>query len=457
MTYIVERGFHWACNAVGPRLRQASHINLAFADQALVSGANFAAGILFARFLGIEQFGRFALAWMIVELTASLQYAAILQPMLNIGPKHADDQAKFYYDATLIQQGLFSFASAFLVSGGVFVAARVAPSLHIDNLTLPLGIAVAGHQLQYFVRRYFFTRARPGIAFLVDSVRYAIQIGALFVCAFAWTIAMTAATALWIVAGSAAIAVAVGASFIGHIRLDGPIMFDAIRRHWLYARWLLPSAFMFALSGQAFYFAGGATLGASAVGALKAAMAVLGIINVLLLALDNFAPSQASRALFVGGTSAFHRYMRSLAAGVATLTVGVAVAIDLDPGTIVHVIYGSQYDGLGYLVRCFSALYVVYSMSTVLVIWAAAIEAPRMIFVSYTATATFAVIFAYPLARFGVMGIAVGLVLSEVVRLTVLLFQLIQSRPYARIRPDVSQSGDELAPADDVHVGGPLA
>ena len=44
-------------------LSRYSHVNWALADQTMVSGVNFLTGILLARYLGVEEFGRFTLAW----------------------------------------------------------------------------------------------------------------------------------------------------------------------------------------------------------------------------------------------------------------------------------------------------------------------------------------------------------------------------------------------------------
>lgn len=66
-----------------------SHLNWALADQATVSGANFITGILLARYLGLEEFGRFTLAWMVVLFVNSLQNAVVVAPMMNIGPQQS--------------------------------------------------------------------------------------------------------------------------------------------------------------------------------------------------------------------------------------------------------------------------------------------------------------------------------------------------------------------------------
>lgn len=406
-------------------------VNLAFADQALVSGTNFAAGILFARFLGMFEFGRFTLAWIIVELSASLQYAAILQPMLNIGPKHARDEAAAYYDSALIQEGAFTLVSVFLIGGGAAAIAHLAPSLRIADLVLPMSIAVAGHQLQFFVRRYFFARERPGVAFLIDVCRYVVQLGATIGLAVWMPSAMNSSIALWIVGGSALLAGALGGGFVGRVRWNQPALAEAIRRHWHFAKWALPSATMYMLAGQTSMMVAGAVLGAAAAGAMNVARTILGAANILLMALDNFAPSQASRTLVLAGRDAFRAYMQRLGIGVAVLMVGVVILTNLDPSYLIHLIFGNQYTGVGYLVPWYSAACFVYGMSSVLVIRAAALETTKAIFLSYACAAAVAVIFAYPLARFaGIIGIVAGEVMTEIVRFSVLAMQVNRVRRY---------------------------
>ena len=68
-------------------MRRHSHINWALLDQTMVSGINFLTGILLARYLGIEEFGRFTLAWMSVQVVNSIQHALNNFSMKSIGPK----------------------------------------------------------------------------------------------------------------------------------------------------------------------------------------------------------------------------------------------------------------------------------------------------------------------------------------------------------------------------------
>src|SRR3989339_512327 len=82
------------------------HMNWALADQAMVSGVNFLTGILLARYLGLEEYGRFTLAWMAVLLCNSFQQAGIIAPMMSIGPKQKKEDGPSYYGTLFIHQQL---------------------------------------------------------------------------------------------------------------------------------------------------------------------------------------------------------------------------------------------------------------------------------------------------------------------------------------------------------------
>ena len=92
-----------------------SHMNWAFTDQAMVSGVNFLTGLLLARSLGIEAFGKFTLLWMTVLFVNSIQMAVISSPMMSIGPKQDKKDEDIYYQAVMLQQ-LFFFYNYFLIS-----------------------------------------------------------------------------------------------------------------------------------------------------------------------------------------------------------------------------------------------------------------------------------------------------------------------------------------------------
>lgn len=137
-------------------LKRYSHVNWALADQAMVSGVNFLTGILLARFLGIEEFGRFTLIWMAVLFVNSIQRTMISGPMMSIGPKQSQSEVAKYYRAVVFQQLLFSLATFGVLFSGLKLAEFLKPDWYLDDLALPFSTVGFFFQNQDFLRRYFF-------------------------------------------------------------------------------------------------------------------------------------------------------------------------------------------------------------------------------------------------------------------------------------------------------------
>jgi O-antigen/teichoic acid export membrane protein len=408
------------------RLASQRTRNLAIFDQVLASGSNFLTGILLARTFGIVEYGSFTLAWLFVEFIGSLQTAVIIQPMVNVGPKQSEADHDLYYDAVLAQQAL-----ACMVFGPVaLVVVRLAGWLlsepEFGRLALPLCAAIIAYQLQCFFRRYFFARDRPVAGIVNDGLRFTVQIAATAALAFAWPGA-TAPVGLWIMAAGCAVSAVQGVIYFGRPRWNSAVFVGVSVRHWEFSKWLLPSALMYWMTSQGFLLMSGFVLGAAATGGLKAAFTIAGVVYILLLALDNFAPVQASRALHVGGPIELRDNIARLALLTGTPVMAALAMISIDPGYLVHLLYGDRFDGVEQLLRWLCAPVILYTTSTILIIWAAAIERTRTIFFSYAAATVFTVIAAYPLTYYaGMAGVVVGCVLVESIRAAMLLVPFIR-------------------------------
>jgi len=195
-----------------------SHINWALADQAMVSGVNFLTGILIARYLGLEEYGRFVLAWMAVLFFNSLQQAGIIAPMMSLGPQQTASDESAYYGAIVLQQLAWSLLCFVFLWMGVVLSEWVVPQWGVQDLGLPLALTLLAWQLQDFLRRYYFVRNQGQLAFINDAISY---LGQLVVLAalFRWGRLETAGV-LWLIALTSAVAVLVGACTMGPLHFS---------------------------------------------------------------------------------------------------------------------------------------------------------------------------------------------------------------------------------------------
>ena len=248
----------------GRLITRYSRVNWALADQGIVSGANFATSIMLARFLGLEEFGRFTLAWMAVLIVNSVQHALIISPMMSIGPKQAPGDQPAYYAAVAAQQLAFGATTFALMLGAAATAVAFKHHWNVGQLALPLACAAIAFQAQDFLRRYFFTRDCGGMAFATDVIRYGGQLAILFL--LFQSPGMDSAATLWVIAAMAAIAALTFLPACERMTWCLATIRATTARHWHFSKWLTTAALLQWTSSQLFFIVAGAMLGTAAVG-----------------------------------------------------------------------------------------------------------------------------------------------------------------------------------------------
>lgn len=395
-------------------LGRHSHINWALADQTLVSGVNFLTGILLARYLGIEEFGRYTLVWMSVLFVNSLQHAMINSPMMSIGPKQPDAEAPAYYGAIIVQQIVFSCVVFSSLFASVYWSGAMFPEWQVEGLALPLALAALAFLFQDFLRRYFFTRSRHSVAFVIDAIRYGGQIVVLF-----WLFAIfkgnvDSAQVLWVIAIMAALSALAGTFFVERVAISAKALKATAVRHWHFSKWLTGSSLMQWTSGNFFLISAGTLLGPTAVGAIRAAQNLIGITHILFQGLENVVPIQASRYYHENGAERLKTYLRQVMVNGGLATAAIALTLSVAPEFWLALVFGDSFVAYGSLVRWYGVLYVLMFFGLPLRAGLRAIEHSKPIFWSYVATSIFALSAAYPLINWlGLSGAMYGMLATQ--------------------------------------------
>ncbi len=402
--------------AVARLFSRYSQINWALADQAVISGVNFLTGILLARYLGIEAFGQFTLAWMAVLFVNALQHATIIAPMMSIGPKQPAAELPVYYGAVIVQQVVFSLCGFVVLFAAIEASPLVFPDWGLEGLGLPLASAAVAFQCQDFLRRYLFTRGRAAQAFVNDGIRYLGQLSVLIWLFLSFPNQRESESALWVIAGTAAAAAFYGVFFVERIAWAPGAFRATAARHWRFSRWLAGSAVMPWVTANLFLLAAGALLGTAAVGALRAAQTLLGPCHILFQGLDNVVPARAAQHFQHGGKAALVAYMKKVGLVFGLVTAAIAAVAAAAPDFWLGLAYGDEYVGHGYLVRWFAVMYVIFFFAVPLRAGLRAYEETRPIFVSNLLAGLVALATFHPLlTNFGIAGAVAGMVVVQVV------------------------------------------
>jgi O-antigen/teichoic acid export membrane protein len=386
----------------------SSDLNWAFTDQAIVSAANFVTNIIIARALGLEAFGRFGFAWITIQLLNAVLSSLVAIPMMSVGPKQPKSGVDAYYGAVFFHQAIACAIFFLMTWAGANVSDTLVPQWRIGELALPLAAGSAGFQFQDFLRRYFFSRNRPGVAFANDCVKYVGQVLVLLLVMHFRT--PTVAEVLWVIAVTSLAALLLGSIAVEGVSFgwDAPIQLEVMSRHWRFSKWLVVSSLLQWGSANLFQVAAGVCLGASVAGALRAAIILCAVTNIVFQGLLNVVPVRAAAALAHGGKTPFlnELYSATLHGAMGVLIVSMLLASA--PEFWLSALFGDALSGYGTVLRWYALLQPIMFVEVPLAAGLRAIELTRPFFFEYLTANLITLVSIYPLMiQFGVIGIMV--------------------------------------------------
>ena len=423
------------------RIREGLHRLLrgreawALADQSVVSATNFLTNVILARFMGLREFGIFALAWMSVLFVNSIQYALVVSPMMSVGPKQEKEARSSYYGAVLLQELVLVSVCFVVVYAGLRLVGDHIRHVDVGYLAIPLAISAFAYQAQDFFRRYFFATMQGRRAFLDDALSYLTQLPILVVLHRIHR--LNSVTALWAMAGTSLLGLVVGWLWYERVTFHRTRIKSVITQHWKIARWLTASAILQWTSGNLFVVAAPVYYGAAAAGVLKASQNLMGATHIWFQGLDNVVPPEAARRLHEGGVRRMLAYVRSVLFKWGGLTLVFALVMGAAPSFWLRLIYGPQMAQYGYVLRLYALFYVLFFVGGPLRAGLLALEFTAPVFWSYLAMTVFSVSLSFPMAKWlRLDGVMIGLLGTQVIFQGIVATALI-----ARSRR-VQESGD---------------
>jgi O-antigen/teichoic acid export membrane protein len=385
----------------------------ALADQSIVSATNFLTNMMLVRFMGLREYGVFALAWMSVLFVNSLQGALIIAPMMSIGPQQEEKDRPSYFGAVVFQEFVLVSFCFVLVLVVLKVFSHFFHHADLQQLALPLAVSAFAYQMQDFVRRYFFATRQSRFALADDALSYLTQLPILFL--LHRTGHLNSATALWTMAGTSIIGMTAGWFWVERIEFHWERIRTISRRHWTVSSWLTGSALLTWTSSNLFVLAAPVYYGAAAAGVLKASQNLMGVTHVWFQGLDNVVPVETARRLREGGVHSMLAYARSVLIKWGGLTLLFALIMGAVPGFWLRLMYGPELAQYGYILRLYALLYVIIFLGSPLRACLQALEFTVPIFWSYLLMTAFAFAFAVPMAKWlGLSGTMVGLIATQV-------------------------------------------
>lgn len=335
---------------------------LALADQAVVSGAGFLAGVIIARVGGKEQFGLYILGLTIVGLLMELQNVLVWSPYTFFSPRLSGSALDLYTGSTFIHQWTFSAGGILaLAAAGVCLSRGVGP-LGLETVVWILVFSSSLLLFREYLRRVCFAGLRMKAALVLDLWVAALQSAVLLFLAYRGKLA--AASALGVMGFACGL---VGLSWLIWNRRAFKFSFTRVsselRQNWSFGKWLLADNLAFFMSCELYPWVLSAVYDTAAVGILAACQGVVALMSPFLQGCLNFLPPKTAQVFAQDGLEG----LRSLVVK-GTLVIGGFIgtfcgAIIIWGDQLAGFIYGPQYVGHGWVISILALNILAYALS----------------------------------------------------------------------------------------------
>jgi O-antigen/teichoic acid export membrane protein len=417
-----------------------SRRNLTIADQVIVSGSNFATGIILVRGLGLHKFGIFTVAYALILLANSIQLSFICSPMITLAALSEDGEPRVRYLRGMygVQLRFCAFATAVCaIVAGVFLWLK--PQFQGFQLLPPFLMCVVFYLMQDWLRRYYFAAGKARDSLWNDAISYVGQ--TLVLLGLILVHHLTVDTVFWTIALTSAAASLLGLT-LDRIGYSGTDVRDAWRRSRGLSRDLAIASQLQWIVYQGAMLIGAAVLGAEAAGSIRATQNVVGPVNVAYQAMENIVPIKAGEEMRRGGIQRLAQFLFRFGSQGFVVLAALFVVIGLFSRDFLSFFYGHEvavYGGVLDLQLVYFLLF--WPLRQFSYLFRTINRTPSLVIASLLAAVT-SLILIYPCVRnFSALGIMVAAVAGQSVNLIYL------TAVWMRIRSSLSPTEQPAAVA----------
>jgi O-antigen/teichoic acid export membrane protein len=386
---------------------------LSLVDQSLCSGTNFITAVLIGRACTKEEFGYYALGFALFVFLAGIQSSLLATPYTVLHPTRPPEERSYFEDVVQVQQLLFAFISTAILAVSAIATVTLIPvNGTVGNLLWILPIATAAMLTRDHLRRMCLGNLRMGTANILDLTILIIQLGGLFLLL---GLGLLGAATAYVVIAVACIfpsIILIGLRFRS-IHRAVPGIWHFAEDTWQIGRWKLGTHLSISAGTKAFPWFLAIFHGPAATAAYSACISLFFVANPFMMGMRNFLVPKLSQ---LAATSSAE--VRSLVRS-STVFIGIVmgtgfVLVCIFGGSIVEWIYTDKYAGNGEVVCLLALATMTWSMTAPHTDGLLALRRPEIELKSYLLAAAIALTLgAFLVYRFGVVGAAFGLLISD--------------------------------------------
>lgn len=382
--------------------------SLAIIDQGVSSLGSFLVAMLLARFMNLEEFGFFVLAYTTLMIIYGLYNSLIFNPLTVFSPALEEEEFSTYWSTTAI---FHLILSGMLLLAMIVVVALLylfdAPAKMLQAFT-GLAIYYFFFLTQQYVRSLMIARQKYGEALLCDLLFSLFRIaGILMLHWMAWLNLLSAFLALTLAAFISILTIALRPTLKWKREAGQPR--KVWSRHWNYGKWILLATIAFTVKVQLNPFIVAGILSIEATAALGACQQIANILTPLLMGVQNMVTPTAVKKLNRDGPESFLRWFIRFVVLSGSVVMAGFVFLSFMAGDIIDIVYAGKYNDFT-LVASLLFLFCGFSyIDRQGQVGLQVLQQPRYISLLLTIAATVAVPTSVFCAyRWGVLGVAGG-------------------------------------------------
>jgi O-antigen/teichoic acid export membrane protein len=350
----------------------------AFLDQALVSGTNFLSNILLAKYLGIEEFGVYVIIVLGMLLFTLIFQSLVTVPMMNITPKVSLKNE--YLKVVKIQSVGFSLLLSLLAFLMINLSWIFNKNWDLSDYSLLITLLIFVNLNQDFVRRYFYVKETPKLSFFSDVLRNILFLGGTTALFLFYDITLRKTLLILTIANL--LGVIPFYAIYKNLKVNLENFKLHFLRNWMFSKWLLASSIIQWVSDNTFMLGAGAFLGATAVGAQKAAQSLFGITHIFFHALDNIVPLKIATYINNNDRASIVKYIVRLIF-IGLLVVGFFTLLFLVfKNALFETIFNKDYLPYTYLLYYIAIFYISLALTNPIVYLIKATENTKVLFLA---------------------------------------------------------------------------
>ena len=385
--------------------------SLSLADQAIVSGGNFVVTILLARWLSTGDFGKFAIIWLMLLFASAIQQALVIAPMMTLFSKSENPKA-FITNSLLQASTYIVLAVAFIWIAFQFLGDYFSATDLIVTPVFTLPLLVFAFLFYDFTRKLLLVKQQYLKAMIMDGVTMIVILALIIIAKKFYRLDLPN-----FITGYSAIQSAIGFFFLlqnQFTRTSGKAWWRQIRYHWQYSRWLVVTSGLQLFAGNFYIITAAAVLGPAAMAAIKVVQNIMGLINVLFLAMENYVPVKAAHIFHKSGKEKLFWYLKKNTLQQAIPLALILLVIVIAAEKILTLIYGPEFAQYADMLRLFAALYLVNYLGLPFRFAIRTLQKNGWILIAYLVSVAFSMVLAHHfIGWWHLAGVAIGMIISQ--------------------------------------------